>query len=326
MRRRDFIAVLGTAPVFWPIAARPQNKVRRIGVLMPLAPDDPESPKRLMAFTQGLRRLGWSDDQIHVEVLWGSGEVGRYRSLAAELLSRAPEVILATGGPTVIPLQQASRSIPIVFVAVPDPVGSGFVESLARPGGNATGFTVFEYSMSGKWLELLKEIAPRITRVAVLRDLTTAAGPGQFGAIQSVAPAFGVEITPVSVQDPNLLESGLAAFSRTPNSGLIVTGSSSAVLFRDRIITLAAQNRLPAIYSGRFFTRGGGLMSYGPDIVDQYTRAAEYVDRILKGEKPADLPVQAPTKFEMTLNLRTARELRLLVPPSLLARADEVIE
>ena len=271
--------------------------------------------------------MGWTDGRnVRIDIRWGAGDADRIRKYAAELVALAPDVILATGSAAVGPLLQATRTVPIVFVHVADPVGAGFVESLARPGGNATGFTTFEYGMSGKWLELLKEIAPGVTRAAVLRDPAIAAGIGQFGAIQSVAPSLGVEVSPVDVRDAGEIERAVAAFARAPNGGLIVTASALAIVHRDLIITLAARHKLPAVYFARYFVTGGGLISYGPDLVDQYRRAAGYVDRILKGEKPADLPVQAPTKYELVINLKTAKALGLDVPPTLLARADEVIE
>ena len=301
--------------------------MRRIGVLMGLSADDPEGQARLAAFLQGLQQLGWTDGRnVRIDFRWGAGDADRFRRYAAELVALAPDVILASGSPAVGPLLQATRTVPIVFAPVADPVGAGFVDSLARPGGNATGFMLFEYGIGAKWLELLKEIAPGVTRVAVLRDPAIASGIGQFGAIQAVAPSLGVEVSPVNVRDAGEIERAVAAFARGPNSGLIVTGSALAVVHRDLIITLAARHKLPAVYFERYFVAGGGLLSYGPDFVDQYRRAAGYVDRILKGEKPADLPVQAPTKYELVINLKTAKALGLDVPPTLLARADEVIE
>ena len=313
----------------WPLAARAQQpeRMRRIGVLMSLAADDPEAQARIAAFLQGLQQLGWTDGRnVRIDTRWGAGDADDIRKYAAELVALAPDVILATGAAAVGPLLQATRTVPIVFVNVADPVGAGFVDSLARPGGNATGFILFEYGMSAKWLELLKQIAPGVTRAAVIRDPAIAAGIGQFGAIQSVAPSVGVEVSPVNVRDAGEIERAVTAFARSSNGGLIVTGSALAVVHRDLIITLAARHKLPAVYFQRFFVTGGGLISYGPDIIDQYRRAAGYVDRILKGEKPADLPVQAPTKYELVINLKTAKALGLDVPPSLLARADEVIE
>ena len=329
MRRREFITLLGGVTFGWPLAARAQqaDRVRRIGVLMNLAADDPESSARLTAFLQGLQQLGWTDGRnVRIDTRWAAGDADRYRKSATELVALTPDVILATGASAVAPLQQATRTVPIVFVQVIDPVGAGFVASLARPGGNATGFTLFEYGMSGKWLELLKEIAPRVTRAAVLRDPASAPGIGQFAAIQAVAPSFGVELSPVDVRDAGEIERAIAAFARAANSGLIVTASPSAAIHRELIITLAARHQLPAVYPFRYFVTGGGLISYGANFLDQYRRAAGYVDRILKGEKPADLPVQAPTKYELVINLKTAKALGLTVPSTLLARADEVIE
>jgi putative ABC transport system substrate-binding protein len=329
MKRREFIILFGSAAVAWPIAARAQQPVRmrRIGVLMNLAPDDPESPVRLAAFLQGMQQLGWTDGRnVRIYTRWGADDADRSRRYAAELVALAPDVILASGSPAVGQLLQATRTVPIVFVVVVDPVGSGFVESLARPSGNATGFPLFEYGISGKWLELLKEIAPRATRAAVLRDPSLASGGGQLGAIQSVAPSLGVELSPVNVRDPGEIERAITAFAREPNGGLIVTGSALATSHRDLIIALAARHRLPAVYPQRYYVTGGGLISYGPDTVDPFRRAAAYVDRILKGDKPADLPVQAPTKYELVLNLKTAKTFGLELPASVLARADEVIE
>jgi ABC-type uncharacterized transport system substrate-binding protein len=329
LKRREFITLLGGAAAAWPLAASAQQpeRLRRVGVLMNLAPDDPESPVRLAAFLQGMQQLGWTDGRnVRIYTRWGADDADRSRRYAAELVALAPDVILASGSPAVGQLLQATRTVPIVFVVVVDPVGSGFVESLARPSGNATGFPLFEYGMSGKWLELLKDIAPRATRAAVLRDPALASGGGQLGAIQSVAPSLGVELSPVNVRDPGEIERAITAFAREPNGGLIVTGSSLATSHRDLIIALAARHRLPAVYPQRYYVTGGGLISYGPDTVDPFRRAAAYIDRILKGEKPADLPVQAPTKYELAVNLKTAKALGIEVPPSLLARADEVIE
>jgi putative ABC transport system substrate-binding protein len=294
---------------------------------MPLAVDDPEAQARSTAFSQELEQLGWTEGRnLRIDSRWGAGDADRVRKDAAELAALAPNVILANGSAAVAALQQATRMVPIVFVAVIDPVGAGFVESMARPGGNATGFTNYEYGVSGKWLELLKEIAPRLARVAVIRDPSIAAGGGQLGALQAVAPLLGVELSPIGVRDAGEIERGVTVFARGPNDGLIVTGSTLATLNRERIVTLAARLKLPAVYSLRFFVTGGGLISFGPDRVDQYRRAAAYVDRILKGEKPADLPVQAPVKYEIAINLKTAKTLGLDIPVTLLARADEVIE
>jgi putative ABC transport system substrate-binding protein len=328
MTRRDFITLIGGAAA-WPLAARGQqaDRMRRIGVLTPFAADDAEGHARLTAFAQGLQQLGWTVGQnIRIEYRWGDGKPASMRKLADELASLAPDVILANSSAAVSPLLQATRTVPIVFAAVADPVGAGYVESLARPGGNATGFIAVEWSVSGKWLELLKEIAPRVTRVAVLRDSTIAAGPGFFGAIQAPASTLGVELRPVDVRDSGEIERSVAAFAQTPNGGLIVTGSPAATARRDLIVKLATRHRLPAVYSVRTFVAVGGLTSYGTDFLDQFRRAAGYVDRILKGEKPSDLPVQAPTKYELVVNLKTAKALGLEVPPTLLARADEVIE
>jgi putative tryptophan/tyrosine transport system substrate-binding protein len=328
--RREFIILLGgSVAAAWPLAARAEQpeRLRRVGVLMNLAPDDPESPVRLAAFLQGMQQWGWTDGRnVRIYIRWGADDADRSRRYAAELIALAPDVILASGSPAVGQLLQATRTVPIVFVVVVDPVGSGFVESLARPSSNATGFPLFEYGISGKWLELLKEIAPRATRAAVLRDPALASGGGQLGAIQSVAPSLGVELSPVNVRDPGEIERAITAFAREPNGGLIVTGSALATSHRDLIIALAARHRLPAVYPQRYYVTGGGLISYGPDTVDPFRRAAAYVDRILKGEKPADLPVQAPTKYELAINLKAAKALGIEIPPTLLARADEVIE
>jgi putative tryptophan/tyrosine transport system substrate-binding protein len=329
IRRREFIVTLSGAAA-WPLAARAQQageRVRRIGVLMPLAADDPVAQGRNAAFLQGLQQLDWTVGQnIQIEYRWSGGNDDVTRRYAAELAALEPEVILASGSAATGPLLQATRTVPIVFAVVADPVGAGFVDSLARPGGNATGFTPFEYGLGGKWLELLKEIAPSVTRAAVLRDPAITGGIGQWGAVQTAAPSFGVEVRPVGVRDADEIERAVSAFARSPNGGLIVTGSALSNVHRQLIITLAARHKLPAVYFERFFITAGGLISYGPDFLDQYRRAAGYVDRILKGEKPADLPVQAPTKYETILNLKTAKMLGLEVPATLFARADEVIE
>jgi putative ABC transport system substrate-binding protein len=328
IHRRDFITLLGGAAA-WPVAARAQQgeQMRRIGVLMSFAADHPESQPRLAAFQQGLQQWGWIDGRnVRIDHYWGGADANRIRKYAAELVALAPDVILANGSVVVAPLLQTTRAVPIVFVYVPDPVGAGFVDSLARPGGNATGFIQSEYGMSAKWLELLKEIAPGMTRAAVIRDPAITAGIGQFGAIQAVAPSVGVEVTPVNVRDAGDIERAVTAFARSSNGGLIVTGSALAQVHGDLIITLAARHKLPAVYFERFFITRGGLISYGPNFVDQFRRAASYVDRILKGEKPADLPVQAPTKYELAINVKTAKALGIEVPTTLLARADEVIE
>ena len=329
MRRREFIAALGGAAAGWPLTARAQQRepIRRIGVLMNLARDDPEGQARNAAFLQGLQQLGWSDGRnLRIDTRWGAGDPDRFRKYAGELVALAPNVILAGSGATMPALLQATRTVPIVFAVVGDPVGAGFVASLARPGGNVTGFSQFEYGLSGKWLELLMQIAPRVTRVAVIRDSAIAAGIGQFAAIQSVAPSFGVELSPLNVRDASEIELAIGAFARAPNSGLIVTASTLASIHRGLIVMLAARHKLPAVYWDRSPVGGGGLISYGPDLIDQYRQAAGYVDRILKGEKPADLPVQAPTKYELVINLKTAKALGLTISPTLLARADEVIE
>jgi putative ABC transport system substrate-binding protein len=328
MKRRQFITLLGGAAA-WPLVAHAQQgeRMRRIGVLNTLTPDDPDVRPRSEAFLQRLQQLGWSEGRnVRIDYRWGAGNADNTRKYAAELVALAPDVILATGSSALGPLLQTTRAVPIVFVIVPDPVGSGFVDSLARPGGNATGFLSFEFGISGKWLELLKEIAPRVARAAVIRDSAVTAGLGQFGAIQAVAPSLGIEVTPVNVRDPGEVERSVAAFARIPNGGLIVTAGPGAALYRDLITKLSAQHKLPAVYYGRNFVDAGGLISYGPDFVDQYRRAAAYVDGILKGEKPADMPVQAPTKYQLAINLKAAKALGLTVPSTLLARADEVIE
>jgi putative ABC transport system substrate-binding protein len=335
LKRRDFITLLGgvvvsiASPVLLPPSAHAQQRerMRRISVLMNQAADDPEGQARLIAFVQALQQFGRTDGRnVRIDPRWAAGDADRVRKYAAEFAALAPDVILATGSFGVGPLLQLTRAVPIVFVIVPDPVGAGFVDSLARPGGNATGFLQFEYALSGKWLELLKQVAPNVTRAAVLRDPAITAGIGQFGVIQSVAQSLGVEVSPVNVRDPGEIERAVTAFARFPNAGLILTGSALATVHRKLIIDLAAQHKLPAVYVSRYFVTDGGLISYGVDYLDQYRQAAGYVDRILKGEKPADLPVQAPTKHELVINLKTARALGIDVPPQLLARADEVLE
>jgi len=328
MKRRAFIALLGGAAVTWPLAARAQaERVRRIGVFVALSADDPEWQTRLAAFHQGLHGLGWSVGRnIRIDYYQAPGDGEQLRRRAAELVALAPDVILATGTPVMTALQQATRAVPIVFAVVPDPVGAGYVDSLARPGGNATGFMTFEPGLGAKWLELLKELKPTITRVGVLRDPAITAGIGLWSAIQTVAASFGVELTPVNVRDASQIERGITAFARGSNDGLIVTGSALATSHRNLIVGLAARHKLHAVYPYPYFVRDGGLICYGPDLIDQYRLAAGYVDRILKGEKPADLPVQAPTKYDLVINLKTAKALGLDVPPTLLARADEVIE
>jgi putative tryptophan/tyrosine transport system substrate-binding protein len=326
--RREFITLLGGAAAAWPMVARAQQpeRVRRIGVLTYITAGDAEGQARLAAFTQTLSQLGWSEGRnLRIDTRWATaGDLQRH---AAELVALSPDVLpAATGTATVAPLLQSTRTIPIVFAIVVDPVGAGFVASLAQPGGNATGFTVYEYSMSGKWLELLKEIAPGVTRAAVLRDPAVASGIGQFGAVQIVAPALGVQVTPVDVRDAGEIERAVAAFARGSHGGLIVTASASGTVHRDLIATVAARHKLPAVFPNRVYVTGGGLTSYGPDLTDQFRHAAGYVDRILRGEKPADLPVQAPTKYQLVINMKTAKTLGLDIPATLLARADEVIE
>ena len=327
--RREFLAtLLGGAAASWPLAARAQQReqMRRIGMLMPLPVDDPQSQRRAAAFLKGLQKLGWTDGRnVRIDSRWGAFDADSGRQYASEMVALAPDVIVAAGASVMGPLQEATRSIPIVFLQVTDPVGAGYVASLARPGGNATGFTMFEFGIGVKWLELLKQIAPLATRVAVLRDPTVPAGLGLLGAIQSVAPSLGVELSPLGVQDANEIEHAVAAFGHGSNNGLIVLPGRT-VVYRDLIIALAARHRLPTIYPYRYYVTSGGLISYGPDDVDQYRLAAGYVDRILKGEKPADLPVQAPVKYEMVINLKTAKALGVDLPAIVLARADEVIE
>jgi putative ABC transport system substrate-binding protein len=327
MRRREFITALGSAAA-WSVVARAQQgeRVRRIGVLLPGAADDPEWQARVGAFLQALALLGWTIGRnVRIDTRWATND-GEIRRHAAELAALTPDVILAGGTTPAGPLLQATRTVPIVFTLGVDPVGAGFVDSLARPGGNATGFMSYEFSMGGKWLELLKQIAPNVTRVAVLRDATLAAAMSLFAAMQAVAPSLGVEVIPVNMRNAGEIEQSVETFARSPNGGLIPAGSAAAVRHRELILTLAARHKLPAVYWERFFVAAGGLMSYGPDLVDQFRRAADYVDRILKGEKPADLPVQAPTKYELVINLKTAKALGIDVPATLIARADEVIE
>jgi putative ABC transport system substrate-binding protein len=328
MKRREFIAGLGAATA-WPLVARaqPSGQMRRIAVVIPLAADDSEGQIRIATFKQAMQQLGWTEGRnVQIDVRWGASDPDRSRKYAAELAALAPDVIFATGNSAVAPLLQATRTVPIVFAVVPDPVGAGFVDSLARPGGNATGFSQFEYGIGVKWLELLKEVAPRVTRVAVIRDPALAAGIGQFSAIQSVAPSFGVEVTPVNARDAGEIERAITAFARSGNGGLIVTASALSMVHRDLTTTLANQHKLPVVYWQRAYVTEGGLISYGPDSIDQYRRGAGYVDRILRGEKPADLPVQAPTKYELIINMKTAKAIGLELPRTLLARADEVIE
>jgi putative ABC transport system substrate-binding protein len=327
--RRKFITLIGGAAAAWPLAARAQQveRVRRIGILLPAAADDAEFQTRVGAFLEGLQQSGWTIGQnVQIDSRWATTNAVEIRRHAAELAALAPDAILAASSPALAALQQATRTVPIVFVSVIDPVGSGFVDSLARPGGNTTGLLLYEYSLSGKWLELLKQIAPNVARAAVFRDTGNPSGNAQFGAIQALAPSLGIEVSPINMRDPSEIERAAAAFARSANGGLIVTGSAPATVHRKLIIELAARAKLPAVYFARYFVVAGGLISYGPDFADQFRRAASYVDRILKGEKPADLPVQAPTKYALVINLKTAKALGLDVPATLLARADEVIE
>jgi len=327
-RRRDFIAGLAGAAA-WPLGVRAQQgeRMRLIGVLMNLAADDREGRARLAAFQDGLLQLGWIEGRnVRLDIRWGAGDAERFRAYSTELVALAPDLILAASGTAVPPLLRATRSVPIVFVQAADPVGNGYVASLARPGGNATGFTNIEYGMGAKWLEILKQIVPTVTRAAVLRDATDPTGIGQWAGLQSVATSFAIELTPIGVHDANEIVDRVTAFARSPNSALIVTASAPTAVHRELIIGLAARHRLPAVYAYRYHVTSGGLISYGPDTIDPYRRAAGYVDRILKGEKPSELPVQAPTKYELAINLKTAKSLGIEVSPSLLARADEVIE
>jgi len=327
MRRREFITLIGGAAAVWPLAAKAQQseRVRRIGVLMNRAADNPEGQDRLAAFHQGLQELGWGIGRnVRIDTRWSEDNADRSAKYAAELVALAPDIILASGTLAVTALQHISRTSPIVFASVADPVGAGIVDSLAHPGGNATGFMNYEYNLAAKYLELLQEIAPSVTRVAIIRNAAHPAGIAQFGALQNAAPLLGVEVSPINVRDPSEIERLVAAFARLPNGGLIVT--QTANFYRDLIIAVAARYKLPAVYCLRYDVIGGGLIAYGVDQVDQFRQAAAYVDRILKGEKPADLPVQAPTKYQLVINLRTAKALGLEIPPTLLARADEVIE
>jgi putative ABC transport system substrate-binding protein len=329
MQRREFITLLGGVVVAWPLAAQAQRpeQMRRVGMLLPATADDVDFQARVAAFHRALALLGWTIGRnVQIDTRWATNNIADIRKHATELAALAPDVILAHGGSSVGALLQATRTVPIVFPVAVDPVAAGFVDSLARPGGNATGFLSYEYGISGKWLELLKETAPSVTRVAVIRDPTLPSGVAQFGVIQATAPSLRVEIIPLNMRDPSEIERAVTSFALIANGGLIVTSSPLAQFNRDLIVTLAAQHNLPAVYPERFFVAAGGLISYGPDYIDQYQRAAAYVDRILKGEKPADLPVQAPTKYELTINLKTAKALGLTVSPALLTRADEVIE
>jgi putative ABC transport system substrate-binding protein len=330
MRRRKFITLAGGAAIAWPLAARAQQpeRMRRIAVLQDGGDrDDPRSQLSTAAFLQALQQLGWTDGRnVRVDYRWPAGDADKARKYAAELVALAPDVILAVSSTSLVPLLQATRTVPIVFVGVVDPVGAGYVDSLSRPGGNVTGFMLYEYDLSAKWLELLKEIAPGVTRAAVIRDPAITSGIGQFAVIQYVSRSVGVEVSPVDVRDSLEIERSVAAFARSANGGLIVAGSPLSVVHRELIIALAARHKLPAVYWERFFIAAGGLISYGPDQIDQFRGAAGYVNRILRSEKPADLPVQAPTKYELFINLKTAKAQGLEVPPTLLARADEVIE
>jgi putative tryptophan/tyrosine transport system substrate-binding protein len=329
LKRRAFIAMLGGAAAAWPLAVRAQQskRMRRVGALLPYAANDPQAQTRNAAFLQGLQQLGWTvGTNVQIDYRWAAGNEDDTRKYAAELVALAPDVIFASGSAAVGPLHRATRTVPIVFAIVPDPVGAGFVDSLARPGGNITGFTPYEYGIGAKWLEVLKQVAPSVARAAVLRDPAITAGIGLWGAIQSVSPSFGVELRPVDVRDAGEIERAVSSFARSPNGGLILTGSALAIVHRDLIIALAARHRLPAVYYERYFAAAGGLISYGSDSAEQLRLAAGYVDRILRGEKPADLPVQGPTKYELVINLKTAKALGIEVPPMLLARADEVIE
>ena len=328
MKRRQFIAGLGSVAA-WPVAARAQQRqpMRRVGILMHLAAEDPESVRSIVAFGQGLEQLGWSEGRnVRMDIRWAAGDADRYRKYAAELVALAPDVVLGVGGTITAALQQASQTVPIVFVLVTDPVGFGLVASMAKPSGNATGFTVFDYGFTAKWVELLKEIAPRVTRAAIMRDPAIATGIGQFAAMQSVAPSLGIELTALIVRDGSEIERAVTDFAHRPNGGLIVPALTQTSVHRDLIISLAARHRLPAVYPYSYLISAGGLISYGPDITDQFRRAASYVDRILRGEKPADLPVQQPTKFELAINLKTAKALGLTIPETQLATADEVIQ
>jgi len=328
MRRREFITLVGGAAA-WPLRAHAQQgeRVRRIGILNPASADDAVWQTRIGAFQQELALLGWSIGRnVRIDIRWATTDAAEIRKQIAELIALAPDVILAAGDSTVPPLLQATRTVPIVFPVVTDPVGAGYVDSLARPGGNVTGFMVFEFGMSGKLLELLKEMAPTVTRAAIIRDATIPAGMAQFGAIQAVAPPLHVEVTPIGMRDADAIEQAVKTFARSPNGGLVVAASATAIRYRDLIVSLAARHQLPAVYWERFYVTGGGLISFGPDLIDNYRHAAGYVDRILKGEKPADLPVQAPTKYETVINLKTAKALGLTFPPAVLARANDVIE
>src|SRR5215467_11728162 len=326
MRRRNFLSVLGGAAA-WPLAAQAQQNILRIGVLMTASESSQEGPAWLAAFKDGLQKVGWSESRnIRIDVHWTAGSAVETRKHAAELAALSPDVILTTGASGTGPMLQTTNIIPIVFAIVPDPVGAGFVASLSRPGGNATGIMMFEYNLSGKWLELLKEVAPSVTRAAILRDPATTAGIGQFAVIQSVASSVHIDVMPVSIREPTEIEQAIATFAGSPNGGMVLTASALSGVHHNLIISLAARYKLPTVYIEKYYVADGGLISYGPDFIDQFRRAADYVDRILRGAKPADLPVQVPVKYELAVNLKTARALGLAVPPTLLARADEVIE
>jgi len=329
MRRRDFVKAIASSSVAWPLAARAQqtDQFRRVGVLMNVSPEHPEGQPFVAAFRQALQQLGWTEGRnIRIDIRWGENDVERDRKYAAELVALAPDVILAAGTLSVTALQRASRTLPIVFVEVSDPVGAGVVTNLAHPGGSTTGFMLFEYSLSAKWIELLKQVAPNVGRAAVVRDATNPAGIAQFGAIRTTASSLGVDVSPIDIRDAGDIERSIADLARSPNAGLVVTPSAISSPHIAQIVTLAARYKLPAVYSDHFVAVRGGLMSYGPERIDQFRHAADYVDRILKGEKPANLPVQAPTKYELVINLKTAKALGLTIPPGLLAAADQVIE
>jgi putative tryptophan/tyrosine transport system substrate-binding protein len=329
MRRRDFIKAIASSSVAWPLAARAQqtDQVRRVGVLMNVAPEHPEGQPFVAAFRQALQQLGWIEGRnIRIDIRWGENDVERDRRYAADLVALTPDVVLAAGTLSVTALQCVSRTLPIVFVDVSDPVGAGLVERMDRPGGSTTGFMIFEYSLSAKWIELLKQVAPNVRRAAVIRNAANPAGIAQFGAIRTTASSLGVDVSPIDIRDAGDIEHAIAELARSPNAGLVVTSSAAVSAHIDQIITLAGRYKLPAVYSDRFVAVSGGLISYGPERIDQFRHAADYIDRILKGEKPADLPVQAPTKIELVINLKTAKALGLSIPPSLLASADEVIE
>ena len=329
MKRREFITLLGGGAAVWPLAARAQHeRMHRVAMITGGSDEnDPDAQANSLAFVHAIHQLGWVEGRnLRIDYFWGRGQPEAVRQHAADLAALAPDIVVSSGSTALGFLLRATRTVPIVFVNVADPVGSGFVDSLSRPGGNATGFMQFEYSLSGKWLEVLKQIAPSVTRAAVLRDADVPSGIGQFAVIQSVAPSVGLEVKPINMRNAAEMEGAITAFARSPTGGLVVTSSSSALHYREQIIALAARHKLPSVYYRRYFTTSGGLMSYGPDLADQYRQAAGYVDRILKGEKPADMPVQQPTKFELVINLKTAKALGLAVPDTVLARADEVIE